>query len=227
MQTAYRPAFSEPFGDRQLLVLDAGAEWHCYASDITRTIPIPPPLPSSSSPTGSSGGDGDLFRSREVAAIYELVERMQEECIARVRPGVRFFELHVHACAVAARGLADLGILRDGPEALLRGTVTAFFPHGLGHHVGLEVHDVTGRESLLLIGSRGTKEASSAELMSLLPGVGRRAHPKRELVGHQANACMAMMMQGSSSDASPSATTSGKPLQKLREGMVVTIEPGM
>ncbi|AEO57753.1 hypothetical protein MYCTH_2304303 [Thermothelomyces thermophilus ATCC 42464] len=231
---------NQPFGDRQLLVLDAGAEWRCYASDITRTIPIP--RSPASSPTGSGGGGGGgrgFFRSREAAAIYSLVERMQEECIARVRPGVRFFELHVHACAVAARGLADLGILRDAPEALRWGTVTAFFPHGLGHHVGLEVHDVAGRESLLLGVSaermaralNRTKTASSettaataaaaAAAAAPVPGIGRRAFPKRDLVSQHANACMVTMAR-----ADPSPATS-KPLQKLREGMVVTIEPGI
>lgn len=62
----------QPLAGRQLVVLDAGAEWNCYASDITRTFPV-------------SG----RF-SPEAAAIYNIVQRMQNECIQRVRPGVVF-----------------------------------------------------------------------------------------------------------------------------------------
>ncbi len=105
-------ANNEPLAGRQLVCLDAGAEWHCYASDVTRTFPV-------------SGAF-----SPEAAAVYAVVERMQAECIARVRPGAEFRALQDHAMALAVDGLLALGILRAGSAAdiLAAGTAAAFFP---------------------------------------------------------------------------------------------------
>ncbi|CAI4217575.1 unnamed protein product [Parascedosporium putredinis] len=125
----------EDLKGRQLVVIDAGCEWDCYASDVTRTLPI-------------SGRFSD-----EAAEIYTLVDKMQRECISAVRPGVLYYKLHLHAAAVALVGLMRLGILGNGTVGQIwsAGTIAAFFPHGLGHHIGLEVHDVTGRDRLLLL----------------------------------------------------------------------------
>lgn len=119
---------NEPLKGRQLVCLDAGAEWNCYASDVTRTFPL----------TG-------YWPSAEARDIYHVVQTMQEECIKRIRRGVRFLDLHVIAHIWAIRGLMQLGILKGGDEFELResGVSRIFFPHGLGHHVGLEVHDVS------------------------------------------------------------------------------------
>ncbi|KAI0123862.1 putative Xaa-Pro aminopeptidase [Xylariales sp. AK1849] len=127
-------ANNEPLTGRQLLVLDAGAEWEVYASDITRTLPI-----------------GGKF-TEEGKAAYDLVARMQEECISRIKPGTVYYSLHLHAHLVATKGLMQLGVLHNGTvkEIFANGTSAAFFPHGLGHHVGLEVHDVGGKERLML-----------------------------------------------------------------------------
>ncbi|KAF2396275.1 Creatinase/aminopeptidase [Trichodelitschia bisporula] len=115
----------EPLAGRQLLLLDAGAEYKLYASDVTRTFPI----------------SGHL--STEAGEIYGLVQAMQESCIARLRPGGAFVDLQVLAHAIAVEGLLKLGILRGERAAVLRAGVSlVFFPHGLGHHVGLDVHDV-------------------------------------------------------------------------------------
>ncbi|KAL2863696.1 aminopeptidase P family protein [Aspergillus lucknowensis] len=121
---------NEPLSGRQLVCLDAGAEWNCYASDVTRTIPL-----------------GRDWPSKYAKDIYALVEEMQEECIRRVRQGVRFRELYELAHAIAIKGLQRLGILNDGSVEEIRqsGASSIFFPHGLGHHVGLEVHDVSER----------------------------------------------------------------------------------
>ncbi|OHW93352.1 metallopeptidase family m24 [Colletotrichum incanum] len=132
--TLHYDANNEPLEGRELVVFDAGCEWHCYASDITRTLPI----------------SGKF--SAEAKAVYDIVARMQDECISFIRPGTLFFDLHVHASRVAQQGLLKLGVLKGNPaEVWDAGTVAAFFPHGLGHHVGLEVHDVSGRERLLLL----------------------------------------------------------------------------
>ncbi len=60
---------------------------------------------------------------------------MQEECISRIKPGLVFYTLHLHASAIAIAGLLKLGILHNGTQAEIfsRGTIAAFFPHGLGH----------------------------------------------------------------------------------------------
>lgn len=117
----------EPLKGRQLVCLDAGCEWDCYASDVTRTFPI----------SGS-------WPSQEAKDIYELVQLMQTSCIEKLQPGVRFLDLHVLAHKIAIKGLLRLGILGGGtPEEMYEsGASRAFFPHGLGHHLGLEVHDV-------------------------------------------------------------------------------------
>ncbi|KAL3468221.1 peptidase M24, structural domain-containing protein [Aspergillus heterothallicus] len=120
----------EPLRGRQLVCIDAGAEWNCYASDVTRTIPLGPDWPS-----------------EQARNIYAIVEEMQEECIKRVKQGVRYRELNELAHAIAIKGLQRLGILHDGSVDEIRqsGASAVFFPHGLGHHIGLEVHDVSAQ----------------------------------------------------------------------------------
>ncbi|KAK1462314.1 metallopeptidase family M24 [Colletotrichum melonis] len=197
--TLHYDANDEPLEGREVVVFDAGCEWHCYASDITRTLPI-------------SG----RF-STESRAVYDVVARMQDECIARIRPGTLFFDLHVHASRVAQAGLLKLGVLRGDPaEVWDAGTVAAFFPHGLGHHVGLEVHDVSGRERLLLLnkgtgGRVGKREVITPEMMSAMAQAGVGAG-----VGGAAAAAAA---------ASVPPPYRGR--QYLRKNMIVTVEPGI
>ncbi|KAL7266776.1 hypothetical protein RUND412_010660 [Rhizina undulata] len=111
-----------------LLLLDAAAEWQGYAADVTRTFPI-------------SG----RF-SPQAKQIYDLVDEMQRECIKASVPGVDWAQTHFLAHKVAIKGLLKLGILTGGTEEEIFkvGTSKAFFPHGLGHFIGLEVHDVEG-----------------------------------------------------------------------------------
>lgn len=113
--TLHYVANNEPLEGRQLLCLDAGCEWDCYASDVTRTFPI-------------SGAF-----TPEAQAIYDLVAQMQEECIAMCKPGVNFRSIHLHAHAVAAAGLMKLGLLHNGTfdEIFKSGASVAFFPHGV------------------------------------------------------------------------------------------------
>ncbi|KAK3168300.1 hypothetical protein OEA41_004747 [Lepraria neglecta] len=111
-----------------LLCMDAGAEWECYTSDITRTFPL----------------TADGWPSKEAAEIYALVEETQERCIAMLGPGVRYLDAFFLADRMVAEGLLRLGIFRgeDVEEVLKSGVTRAMFPHGLGHHMGLDVHDV-------------------------------------------------------------------------------------
>lgn len=202
----------QPLAGRQLALLDAGAEWNCYASDITRTFPI-------------SG----TF-SKEAAAIYAIVERMQNQCILRVRPGVVFSTLHLHACVVATTELMKLGILHGGTPADIfkRGTVAAFFPHGLGHHVGLEVHDVSGRDRLLLSSSSSSSTPHHGTTgLTNRPRRGGKVPPKREWVSAEMVGVMFRDI-GSLGPFPGLADTQNKGgRQTLQKNMVVTIEPGM
>ena len=114
--------------DKLNLLLDAGAEYRNYASDVTRTFPI----------------NGKFTpHSRQ---IYDLVLKMQTETIAMLKADVLWEDVHIHAHRVAIAGLLELGILREGTveEILENRTSTAFFPHGLGHYLGLDTHDVGG-----------------------------------------------------------------------------------
>lgn len=116
---------------RGLVCMDAGCEWECYSSDITRTFPV----------------HEHGWASRETENIYQVVQEMQESCIERLKPGIRYLDLHALAHRIAAKGLIRLGIFKndvDVDAVIDTGASKAFFPHGLGHHMGLEVHDVSG-----------------------------------------------------------------------------------
>ncbi|MGD2181870.1 aminopeptidase P N-terminal domain-containing protein [Lusitaniella coriacea] len=109
-----------------LLLVDAGAETQMgWASDITRTFPV----------TGKFSAT-----QRE---IYNLVLAAHDACIDRVSPGVEYSEIHHLAALVLAQGLVDLGILRGQADDLVeRDAHALFFPHGIGHLLGLDVHDM-------------------------------------------------------------------------------------
>ncbi|ORY34724.1 metallopeptidase family M24-domain-containing protein [Naematelia encephala] len=111
----------------QVLLMDAGCEWRGYASDITRTIPI---------------GNGGKFTDR-AAEIYDTVLRMQKESEAMIRPGIHWDTLHLHTHKVLIDRFLELGIFTGGTaeEILASGISAAFYPHGLGHALGLDVHD--------------------------------------------------------------------------------------
>jgi len=112
----------------KLLVMDAGVESkEHYASDITRTLPV-----------------GWKF-TRKQRDIYEIVLQAQETAIAAIKPGVPFKDVHLQACRVIASGLKDAGLMKgEVEEAIAAGAHALFFPHGLGHMLGLDVHDMEG-----------------------------------------------------------------------------------
>jgi Xaa-Pro aminopeptidase len=108
----------------ELLLVDAGAECRGYVADVTRTYPV--------------GGELD-DRQR---IVWETVRRALEAGIEACRPGVEWRDVHLAAALVVAEGLIELGVLRGEPGALVEsGAVTLFFPHGVGHMVGLGVRD--------------------------------------------------------------------------------------
>jgi Xaa-Pro aminopeptidase/Xaa-Pro dipeptidase len=109
-----------------LLLVDVGAEHPLgWASDVTRTWPV-------------SGRWSATQR-----AIYDIVLAAHDACIATIRPGVEYRDIHLIAANAIAQGLADLGILRGSVSTLVeRGAHALFFPHGIGHLLGLDVHDM-------------------------------------------------------------------------------------
>ena len=112
----------------RMLVIDAGAEseYH-YASDITRTVPV--------------GGEF----SRRQREIYNIVLAANLLAIEAIKPGVPFRDIHLLAARVITDGLIALGIMKgDAEKAVSQGAHTMFFPHGLGHPIGLDVHDLEG-----------------------------------------------------------------------------------
>lgn len=109
-----------------LVLNDSGAESPMgYASDITRTFPV-------------SGRFSPLQ-----ADLYRAVLRTQLGAIAMIRPGVSYREVHLGACLVLAGCLRDLGLMKGDPAAAVEaGAHALFLPHGIGHMLGLDVHDM-------------------------------------------------------------------------------------
>jgi Xaa-Pro aminopeptidase len=109
----------------ELLLIDAGCEYECYASDITRTFPV-------------SGRFSPVQR-----ALYEVVLEAQLAAIARIRPGNHWNEPHDAAVRALTRGLVRLGLLKGRVPTLIKnGDYRRFFMHRTGHWLGLDVHDV-------------------------------------------------------------------------------------
>jgi Xaa-Pro aminopeptidase len=118
------PPTSRVFADGELVLIDAGAEVRGYASDVTRTYPA----------SGSF--------TPEQQALHTLVAASCSAAIDRCVPGNEWLDVHAAAASVIAEGLVDFGLLRGGPDALIEsGAVTLFFPHGIGHMVGLGIRD--------------------------------------------------------------------------------------
>lgn len=111
--------------DGDLLLVDAGAEYKGYASDITRTFPI-------------NGRYSPAQRE-----IYDLVLKAQMSCVEMVRPGVTHEQLKQHSIEVLTEGMVQLGLLQGEPEELIKEKKhEQFYMHGLGHMIGIDVHDV-------------------------------------------------------------------------------------
>ena len=115
--------------DARVLLIDAGSAAHGYASDITRTY---------------TSSDCDA----RFVSLREGMERLQQELCADVKPGLSFVDLHLSAHAKVGALLKEVEVLRVGAdEAVSLGLTRPFLPHGLGHHLGLQVHDVGGHQS--------------------------------------------------------------------------------
>ena len=108
----------------EMLLMDVGAEYHGYTADVTRTIPA----------------NGKF--SEEQKTIYNIVYDAQEAAFKVLKDGAKWSDASKAARDVIADGLLKLGIIKDKAEA---GT---YYPHGLGHHIGLDVHDRSSSQTL-------------------------------------------------------------------------------
>ncbi|MBL8724401.1 MAG: aminopeptidase P family protein [Planctomycetes bacterium] len=143
-----------------LVLLDAGAERPSgYCADVTRTWPV-------------SG----RF-SPEAADVYDIVLAAEQAAITAVRPGARYRDLHLLACRVLADGLVQMGLLRGSADELVEsGAHALFFPHGVGHLLGLDVHDMEAFGDLIAYapGRVRSKQFGTAYLrldLDLAPGM--------------------------------------------------------
>jgi len=111
--------------DGDLLLIDAGAEYRGYASDITRTFPV----------------NGRFTAAQR--ELYQLVLDCQEECVRMVRPGADMEEMHGRSVEILTEGMVRLGLLKGETEKLIEeGEYKKFYMHRLGHYLGMDVHDV-------------------------------------------------------------------------------------
>jgi Xaa-Pro aminopeptidase len=109
-----------------LLLVDCGVESQLhYASDHTRTVPV----------------GGNL--SQQQREIYQIVIGILRQATQLVQPGIAYRDIHLAACRMLVDGLQDLGLMHGNPEdAVAAGAHALFMPHGLGHQLGLDVHDM-------------------------------------------------------------------------------------
>lgn len=127
-QTLHNHKHGNKLVPNRMLVMDAGSEspMH-YASDITRIVPV-----------------GGTFSSKQ-KEIYQVVLNANLAGIEAMKPGVTFKSIHLLAARTIAQGLKEIGLMKGNvDEAVANGAHALFFPHGLGHMLGLDVHDMEG-----------------------------------------------------------------------------------
>jgi len=117
-----------PLEDGRIVICDAGAETlSCYCSDNTRTMPV-----------------NGKFTTRQLE-LYSIVEECHDYALSVARPGVKYKDVHLAVCRLMTTRLKELGLMRgDVDEAVAAGAHAMFLPHGLGHMMGMDVHDMEG-----------------------------------------------------------------------------------
>ena len=123
----HSPYYNNKLENGQLLINDSGAESKngFYASDITRTFPV----------------NGKYTKKQK--NIYNIVLKAELKAIEAIKPGVKYLYIHMLAANIITDGLKQLGLMKgDTAKAVKAGAHALFFPHGLGHMLGLDVHDM-------------------------------------------------------------------------------------
>ena len=168
-QTLHNHYHGNELKSGDLVLGDFGAETAMhYAGDITRTFPV----------------DG-VFTEKQ-KAIYEIVLKAEKDVIAALQPGVKFVDMHLYAARIILEGLKVLGLVKGDVDAAIEaGAYGLFFPHGLGHMIGLDVHDMedlgenrvgyrAGLERSTLFGLRSlrlAKELEVGHVITVEPGI--------------------------------------------------------
>jgi Xaa-Pro aminopeptidase len=168
-QTLHNHYHGNELKEGQLVLGDFGAEnaMH-YAGDITRTFPV-----------------SKKFTARQ-KAIYEIVLAAEKGVIAASKPGVKYLDMHLLSARIILEGLKDVGLIKGSIEdALQAGAYGLFFPHGVGHMIGMDVHDMEdlgedrvgyrdGLERSSLFGLRSLrlgKELEEGHVITVEPGI--------------------------------------------------------
>ncbi len=127
-QTLHNHYHGNVLKEGRMMVTDAGCETqNHYSSDITRTVPV-----------------GGKFNKRQ-ADIYQIVLDANMAAIAAIKPGLEYRDIHFLACRTIVNGLKALGLMKGDTEAAVKARAhTLFMPHGLGHMMGMDVHDMEG-----------------------------------------------------------------------------------
>ena len=116
-----------PLEDGRLVLCDAGCELNDYCSDHTRTMPV-----------------NGKFTQRQLE-IYSIVEECHDYVLQVAKPGVKYQDVHFAVCRLMTERLKELGMMKgDTEEAVRAGAHAMFLPHGLGHMMGMDVHDMEG-----------------------------------------------------------------------------------
>jgi Xaa-Pro aminopeptidase len=149
--------------DGDLVLIDAGCEFDSYASDITRTFPV-------------NGRFSDAQR-----ILYELVLAAQDAALAAIVPGRPYSDVHEAALAVLAEGMLDLGLLERArygsvENVLAERAYTAFYMHGTGHWLGLDVHDTGSYRDLAAVG-KPSRPLVPGMALTVEPGIYVRPAP--------------------------------------------------
>ena len=153
-ETLHNHDHSQILKEGRLMLTDAGAEslLH-YASDFTRTVPV-----------------GGKFTQKQ-REIYEIVLAANNKATELTQPGITYKSVHLAACEVIASGLKDLGLMKgDVNEAVENGAHSLFFPHGLGHMMGLDVHDMEDLGQIYVGFDEETRPSSQFGLAALRLG---------------------------------------------------------
>lgn len=125
-QTLHNHYHGHKIGEDDIVLMDSGVELESgYCGDITRTTPA----------------NGKFSPERQ--EIYDLVHKMYKESIEKANSGTKYLDVHLHASKVLVEGLKEIGLMKgDTEEAVTEGAHAMFFQHGLGHLMGLDVHDM-------------------------------------------------------------------------------------
>ncbi len=116
---------NSPLKDKELVLIDAGAEYQGYAADITRTFPV----------------NGKYTVPQK--EIYEVVLKAQEAAFAKVKPGNHWNDPHNAAVRALTKGMVEIGLLQGKPAQVIKdGKYLKYYMHRTGHWLGMDVHDV-------------------------------------------------------------------------------------